>query len=156
MFGTGRGAPKYVGPSTYTQVHLSTPKYTYVHLSMSDSLQVHMAGLRQEQWGRRSLVRALGAWNPAADAVVPEAWVSARSVDAASVTSPDDRQSVWSSVGRLLATDGMALRFSRMGEFDMFAARLLLLGLLTGRRVVMPPIDCSLPWMRKALQARHL
>ena len=41
-------------------------------------VMMHMAGLRQEQWGRRTLLRALGLWHPSADAVVPEAWASAR------------------------------------------------------------------------------
>lgn len=43
-----------------------------------------------------------------------------------------------------------------MQEYDRFAARLLLLGLLLRRRVVFPPIDCGLRYMHKALQARHL
>jgi hypothetical protein len=43
-----------------------------------------------------------------------------------------------------------------MGEYDRFACRLLLLALLLRRRAVMPPIECGLPFMRKALQARHL
>ena len=42
------------------------------------------------------------------------------------------------------------------GEYDRFAARLLLVAMLLRRRAVMPPIECSLPYMRKALQARHL
>lgn len=46
--------------------------------------------------------------------------------------------------------------FRSMGEFDRFAARLLLVGLLTNRRVVMPPIPCGLPWMQRALEPRHL
>ena len=41
-------------------------------------VMVHMAGLRQESWGRRTLMRALGVWQDSADAVAPEAWVSAR------------------------------------------------------------------------------
>ena len=48
------------------------------------------------------------------------------------------------------------MSFTRMGEYDRFAARLLLVALLLRRRAVMPPIACELPYMRKALQARHL
>ena len=121
------------------------------------SLLVHMAGLRQEQWGRRSLVRALGAWLPAADAVAPDAWVSARAAEAASATTAEERRHAWSAVGRLLVTEGVPTHsFRSMGDFDHFAARLLLLGLLTRRRVVMPPIPCELRWMRRALEPRHL
>ena len=124
-------------------------------------VMMHMAGLRQEQWGRRTLVRALGVWHPAADAVVPEAWVSARASSPAvrRASTPAARRAAWAAeAGRLLVTElpRRVLRFRRMGEFDMFAARLLLLGLLTGRRVVVPPIDCDLPWMRRALEPRHL
>lgn len=46
--------------------------------------------------------------------------------------------------------------FRSMGEFDRFAARLMLVGLLTNRRVVMPAIPCELQWMRRALEPRHL
>ena len=119
-------------------------------------VMMHMAGLRQEQWGRRTLLRALGLWHPSADAVVPEAWVSARAAAAASAATPAARRAAWAAAGPLLVTEGLPLRFSRMGEFDMFAARLLLLGLLTRRRVVMPPIACGLRWMQKALEPRHL
>ena len=119
-------------------------------------LMMHMAGLRQEQWGRRTLLRALGLWHPSADAVVPEAWVSARAAAAASAATPAARRAAWAAAGPLLVTEGLPLRFSRMGEFDMFAARLLLLGMLTRRRVVMPPIACGLKWMQKALEPRHL
>ena len=134
------------------------------------SIMVHMAGLRQESWGRRVLMRALGVWQDAADAVAPGAWVSARALAGAAVRAggaadgSDDgpgarrRVAAWTAVGRLLVTDGVVApaQFSAMGEYDRFAARLLLLGLLLGRRVVMPPIACDLPYMRKALQARHL
>ena len=64
------------------------------------ALLVHMAGLRQEQWGRRALIRALGAWFPAADAVAPDAWVSARSADAARARTPRARRHAWAAVGR--------------------------------------------------------
>ena len=43
-----------------------------------------------------------------------------------------------------------------MAEFDRFAARLLLLGLLLRRRVVMPPMPCGLPWVKGSLEPRHL
>lgn len=46
--------------------------------------------------------------------------------------------------------------FRSMGDFDRFAARLMLVGLLTNRRVVMPSIPCELNWMRRALEPRHL
>jgi hypothetical protein len=134
------------------------------------SIMVHMAGLRQESWGRRTLMRALGVWQDSADAVAPEAWVSARAplqtstgdpADAAApatADSPAGRVAAWTSAGRLLVTSGVAppTSFSRMAEYDRFAARLILLGLLLRRRAVMPPIDCRLPYMRKALEARHL
>ena len=86
-------------------------------------VMMHMAGLRQEQWGRRTLLRALGLWHPSADAVVPEAWVSARAAAAGSAATPPPRRAAAAAVGPLLATEGLPLRFSRMGEFDMFAAR---------------------------------
>ena len=128
------------------------------------TIMVHMAGLRQESWGRRTLMRALGVWQDAADAVAPEAWVSSRApstaaslVDVALADGPK-RVATWTGVGRLLVTDGLVspTRFRTMGEYDHFAARLLLLALLLRRRAVLPPIDCNLPYMRKALQARHL
>ena len=87
-------------------------------------VMMHMAGLRQEQWGRRTLLRALGLWHPSADAVVPEAWVSARAAAAAAAAAtPAARRAAWAAAGPLLVTEGLPLRFGRMGEFDMFAAR---------------------------------
>tara|TARA_B110001452_G_scaffold69373_1_gene55961 strand:+ start:954 stop:3251 length:2298 start_codon:yes stop_codon:yes gene_type:complete len=100
-------------------------------------VMVHMAGLRNGQWGRRGVMRALGVWNEKADVVAPEAWVS-------------------SKTDRLLVTEGLNLRFKSMAEFDHFAARLMLLGLLLKRRVVMPPMECDLPWARHAMEPRHL
>mmetsp|Transcript_32670 Transcript_32670/g.76180 ORF Transcript_32670/g.76180 Transcript_32670/m.76180 type:complete len:199 (+) Transcript_32670:72-668(+) len=43
-----------------------------------------------------------------------------------------------------------------MSEFDAFAARLLLLGLLLGRRVVIPPLPCEARWAQSAMEPRHL
>ena len=131
------------------------------------AFMVHLAGLRQESWGRRTLMRALGVWQDAADAVAPEAWVSARGGAAASAamaaepegtSAPARRTAAWRAGGRLLVTEGLVspTEFSTMGDYDRFAARLLLLGLLLRRRTVMPPIACALPFMQKALQARHL
>lgn len=119
---------------------------------------LHMAGLRQEQWGRRSLLRSLGAWLPEADAVAPHAWVSARAHEAAVAGTAEDRRRAWggSVAGRLLVIEGVNTGFGSMAEFDRFAGRLLLLGLLTRRRVVIPPIPCHLGWMLRALEPRHL
>jgi hypothetical protein len=119
---------------------------------------LHMAGLRQEQWGRRSLLRSLGAWLPQADAVAPHAWVSARAHEAAAAATAEERRAAWGrgAAGRLLVTQGVRTSFASMGEFDRFAARLLLLGLLTRRRVVVPAIPCHLSWMQRALEPRHL
>ena len=41
--------------------------------------QVHMAGLRNGQWGRRGVMRALGVWHSDADKVATADWVSVRS-----------------------------------------------------------------------------
>ena len=122
-------------------------------------LLVHMAGLRTEQWGRRSLLRALSTWMPEADAVAPHAWVSARAYEASTApATPDGQRQAWGgkAVGRLLLTRGVQTSFASMIEYDRFAARLLLLGLLTRRRVVMPPMPCELTWVQRALEPRHL
>ena len=100
-------------------------------------VMVHMSGLRNGQWGRRGVMRALGVWDERADQVASEAWVSSRTE-------------------RLLVTEGAPLRFSSMAGFDRFAARLLLLGLLLRRRVVMPSMPCDTAWARAALEPRHL
>ena len=93
-----------------------------------------------------------GLWHPSADAVVPEAWVSARAAAATAAATPAARRAAWATAGPILVTEALPLHFKRMGEFDRFAARLLLLGLLTRRRVVMPPIPCELGWMQRALE----
>ena len=100
-------------------------------------IMVHMAGLRNGQWGRRGVMRALGVWNELSDTVAPEAWVSRRE-------------------NGLLLADSLPRRFGSMAEFDRFAARLLLLGLLLRRRVVMPPMPCGLGWVKGSLEPRHL
>jgi len=125
------------------------------------TIMVHMAGLRQESWGRRVMMRAFGVWQEGADAVAPEAWVSARAWEAEAMAPQQNSQArrwAWTATGRLLTAVDVVRpsSFASMQEYDRFAARLLLLGLLLNRRVVMPPIDCSVPYMRKALQARHL
>ena len=97
------------------------------------ALMMHMAGLRQEQWGRRNTARALGFWHADADAVAPNAWVSARSLEAAKATTPDARRAAWRSAGRILVTEGVRLKFGSMGEYDHWAARYLLLALLLRR-----------------------
>jgi hypothetical protein len=124
------------------------------------TIMVHMAGLRQESWGRRVMMRAFGVWQDGADAVAPDAWVSARSLEASRAPAADAaaRRHAWTGSGRLLTTLDVAhpSAFASMQNYDRFACRLLILGLLLRRRVVFPPIDCALPYMQKALQARHL
>mmetsp|Transcript_3407 Transcript_3407/g.9013 ORF Transcript_3407/g.9013 Transcript_3407/m.9013 type:complete len:380 (+) Transcript_3407:80-1219(+) len=100
-------------------------------------VMVHMAGLRNGQWGRRGVMRALGVWHEEADTVARDEWVT--------LDTP-----------KLLLTEGIADRFNSMQEFDRFAARLLLLGLLLGRRVVIPPMPCSKHWTQAAMEPRHL
>ena len=100
-------------------------------------VMVHMSGLRNGPWGRRGVMRALGVWDERSDAVAPEAWVSAHT-------------------DRLLVVEDADLRFTSMAEFDRFAARLLLLGLLMKRRVVMPSMPCDTRWARSAMEPRHL
>jgi hypothetical protein len=101
-------------------------------------VMVHMAGLRNGQWGRRGVMRALGVWNDAADTVATGDWVSSRTK-------------------RLLVVDGGFVQsFQSMAEFDRFACRLLLLGLLLGRRAVIPSMPCSTRWAQSAMEPRHL
>ena len=99
---------------------------------------VHMAGLRNGQWGRRGVMRALGVWNDPSDMHAPNDWVS--------VKSP-----------KLLVVDGdFVSKFRSMAEFDRFAARLLLLATLLGRRAVMPSMPCTQNWAQAAMEPRHL
>jgi hypothetical protein len=101
-------------------------------------VMVHMAGLRNGQWGRRGVMRALGVWHEAADRVATSEWVSSRTE-------------------RLLVVDGAFTgRLTSMAEFDRFAARLLLLGLLLGRRAVVPSMACASRWAQNAMEPRHL
>jgi len=100
-------------------------------------VMVHMAGLRNGQWGRRGVMRALGVWHEESDTVAPGEWVSSRT-------------------SRLLLTEGVPQKFNSMAEFDRFAARLLLLGLLLGRRVIMPPMPCTASWAQASMEPRHL
>jgi hypothetical protein len=102
-------------------------------------VMVHMAGLRNGQWGRRGVMRALGVWHDAADAVATEDWVSPRTERLLALSSADAPAS-----------------FRSMAEFDRFAARLLLLGLLLRRRVVMPPMPCRTAWAQSSMEPRHL
>lgn len=104
------------------------------------TVMVHFSGLRNGQWGRRNVMRALGFWHADADKVAPEAWVSI----------PTDRLLV---AGPSLLAHGA---LSSMADFDAFAARLLLLGLLLGRRVVMPSLPQGASWAEEAIQPRHL
>jgi len=102
-------------------------------------VMVHMAGLRNGQWGRRGVMRALGVWHEAADQVATDSWVSL-------------------DTDRLLVADPSLLRHGlrAMRDFDFLAARLLLLGLLLGRRVVIPPLPCAERWTQQAMEPRHL
>jgi hypothetical protein len=101
-------------------------------------VMVHMAGLRNGQWGRRGVMRALGVWHADADAVAPSSWLSVRSE-------------------RLLVVDGAFIsQFGSMSEFDRFAARLLLLATLLGRRAVIPSMPCRSRWAQSAMEPRHL
>ena len=84
------------------------------------------------------MMRALGVWNDAADTVATTDWVS-------------------SNTNRLLVVDGSFVQgFQSMAEFDRFACRLLLLGLLLGRRAVIPSMPCSSRWAQNAMEPRHL
>ena len=91
--------------ASVTERRLCMPEYRV------PAIMVHMAGLRQESWGRRTLMRALGVWQDDADAVAPETWVSSR--------EPEEM----ASVGRLLVTEGLVnpTSFQTMGEYDHFA-----------------------------------
>ena len=101
-------------------------------------IMVHMAGLRNGQWGRRGVMRALGVWHESADTVATADWVSVRS-------------------DKLLVVDGPFLSaFTSMRDFDRFAARLLLLATLLGRRAVLPSMPCSTRWAQAAMEPRHL
>ncbi|EOD31303.1 hypothetical protein EMIHUDRAFT_442280, partial [Emiliania huxleyi CCMP1516] len=71
--------------------------------------------------------------------VAPETWVSPRT-ERLLVAGPD------------MLRAGLA----SMSDFDAFAARLLLLGLLLGRRVVMPPLPKDARWAERAIEPRHL
>lgn len=139
---------------SYTEKRLCMPEHRV------PTVMVHMAGLRQESWGRRVMMRAFGVWQDGADAVAPEAWVSARAPEAekAPIDDAAGRRRAWTATGKLLTAVDVVHpgAFASMQEYDRFAARLLLLGLLLRRRVVMPPIACSVRYMHKALQARHL
>ena len=92
---------KQMGP---VERRLCTPEHRIA------SLMVHMAGLRQEQWGRRSLMRALGVWHAEADAVVPSTWVSARAplAAAAALRGPTAHRQAWRQAGPLLVIEGGA------------------------------------------------
>ena len=93
-------------------------------------VMVHMAGLRNGQWGRRGVMRALGVWHEAADRVATAEWVS--------VQSP-----------RYLVVDGAFISgFTSMRQFDWFCARLILLATLLGRRAVIPSMPCTMRWVR--------
>ena len=99
---------------------------------------VHMAGLRNGQWGRRGVMRALGVWHSAADSVATTDWVSSRTP-------------------KLLIVDGpFVAQMRAMNEFDRFSARLLLLGLLLGRRAVIPSMPCAQSWAQDAMEPRRL
>jgi len=101
-------------------------------------VMVHMAGLRNGQWGRRGVMRALGVWHQMADSVATSEWVSVQSE-------------------RLLVVDGAFLqKFGSMHEFDFHAARLLLLATLLGRRAVIPSMPCAKRWAQDAMEPRHL
>ena len=101
-------------------------------------VMVHMAGLRCGQWGRRGVMRALGVWHQSSDSVAANDWVSVRSP-------------------KLLVVDGAFMaRFSSMSDFDHFAARLLLLATLLGRRAVIPSMPCTQRWAQHAMEPRHL
>jgi len=115
-----------------TEQRLCMPKFRV------PTVMVHMSGLRNGQWGRRGVMRALGVWNDKADLVAADAWVSTRS-DA------------------LLVVDHLFSRsFTSMREFDLLASRALLLGLLLKRRVVIPPLPCDKAWSQKAMEPSHL
>jgi len=104
------------------------------------TVMVHFSGLRNGQWGRRGVMRALGFWHADADKAAPETWVS-------------------SQTERLLLAGPTLLgrnAIKSMAEFDAFAARLLLLGLLLGRRVVMPSLPHDVAWAEAAIEPRHL
>ena len=63
------------------------------------------AGLRNGQWGRRGVMRALGVWHDGADAVAPSSWLSVRSE-------------------RLLVVEGPFIaNFGSMAEFDRTLCR---------------------------------
>ena len=101
-------------------------------------VMVHMAGLRNGQWGRRGVMRALGVWHGAVGLVAEDDWVSVRS-------------------DKLLIVDGaFVASFRSMMEFDHFAARLLLLATLLGRRAVIPSMPCAARWAQAAMEPRHL
>lgn len=102
-------------------------------------VMVHMAGLRNGQWGRRNVMRALGVWHEDADSVAAESWLSAGTEQLLVVDAPRSLQ-----------------RLKAMKEYDAFAARLLLLGMLLRRRVVMPPLPCEQRWAKDAMEPRHL
>lgn len=104
------------------------------------TVMVHFSGLRNGQWGRRNVMRALGFWHADADKVAPDSWVSI----------PTERLLV---AGPSLMAHGV---LKSMADFDAFAARLLLLGLLLGRRVVMPSLPHDAAWAEKAIEPRHL
>ena len=100
----------------------------------------HLAGVRTGAWSRRALMRAYGWWHPQADLLI-------------------SRQLGWGRrtrtlllLGGLGGSEGDAAAdvallegsLSTQAHLDVLAANLLLLGLLSNRRVVVPEVPCSL------------
>ena len=96
-------------------------------------IMAHLCGIRTGAWSRRALVRAYGWWHSAADRLVAAQLGWGRRRPLLVVHEP--------RAGRLPALTS-SVRSQAM--LDVLAGNLLLLGLLLGRRVVIPEVTCGL------------
>ena len=121
----------------------SAPAAVPPHRQRAPFIMAHLAGVRTGAWSRRALVRAYGWWNARADEMIAKAlgWnqrLSGTLLLLASATAGSSGKSAEehrAMMGQVVTTQA---------RFDVLVANLLLIGALSGRRVIVPEVPCTL------------
>ena len=100
-------------------------------------IMAHLAGVRTGAWSRRALMRAYGWWHAGADELIARQLGWNQRPNGTLVLLPHERSAM-----ERHALVGAAV--TSQARLDVLVANLLLVGVLSGRRAVLPEVPCSL------------
>ena len=113
------------------------------HRQQQPFIMAHLAGVRTGAWSRRALMRAYGWWHVAADDLIARQLGWNRRPHGTLVLLPAGGSGLRSSEDVHEQRTLMGKTITSLARLDVLVANLLLIGSLSGRRVVIPELPCQ-------------